>query len=79
MFVAAKIIRAKIMSIDAVAREPVGGTRLTPRGIDTSVPSRRISENTGREHPVAIKTSTVAFDPAKEPESLPTLEPVSLI
>jgi hypothetical protein len=79
MFVAAKIVHGKIMSFDTVGREPAGNTRSIPRGIDTSSPSRRISEGTGREHPVGVKTSAVTFEPAMEPQSVATLDPTSPI
>jgi hypothetical protein len=82
MFIAAKagtFVRAKILTMEAVPAGHAGHTRSLPHGIETSTPSIRISESIGREHPVGIKSSSVAFDQTTEPESLPTLEPVSLI
>jgi hypothetical protein len=82
MFVAAKsgtFVRGKIVSLETVPAEQAGHARTIPRGIETSSPSRRISQGSAREHPVGITPSTVSFDPATEPESLATLEPASPI
>jgi hypothetical protein len=71
--------RGKIMTFEIGPAGKVGHTLSTPRGIETSAPSKRIGGGTAKEHPVGITSSAVSFDPATEPVSLATLEPVSPI
>ncbi len=73
----ATMVRPKIISLEPIPIFPPGHYRSIPRSIEAPVPSRRVKMPKSEERPVQIGTQDLQGKPATEPESAPTLEPVS--
>ena len=68
-------VRAKVMRLEARTILPMGPTRSIPHGIDTPHPNDKRPRP--EERPMDPGAQSLQGKPLTEPESVPTLEPVS--